>query len=187
MSPVKPSRRELLAGLTLAPLVATTTMPQPPSRTFVLVHGAWHGGWCWRKVVPLLASAGHRVLAPTLTGLGERSHLVTPEVDLDTHIQDINAVFHYEDVRDAVLVGHSYGGMVVAGAAPSLIHRLGSVVYLDAFLPEDGKALQDYVALRAPDDAWRLPAPGTPPRFGVKDAADVAWMEPGSRINRGER
>ena len=177
MNPVTVSRRQLLAGLTVAPLVATTAKLRAPSRTFVLVHGAWHGGWCWKKVIPMLASAGHRVLAPTLTGLGDRSHLLTPEVDLDTHIKDINAVFHYEDVHDAILVGHSYGGMVVAGVAPSVITRLAGVVYLDAFLPEDGKALQDYVALRAAEGVWRLPPPGTPPRFGVKEAADVTWME----------
>lgn len=176
MSGIRPSRRQLLAGLTLAPIVATQATRQA-SRTFVLVHGAWHGGWCWKKVVPLLASAGHRVIAPTLTGLGERSHLLTPEVDLDTHIKDITAVFHFEDVHDAILVGHSYGGMVVAGVAPSVITRLAGVVYLDAFLPEDGKALHDYVALRAPDDVWRLPVPGAPPRFGVKDPGDVTWME----------
>ena len=173
----RPSRRQVLAGLTVAPIVATRALSQSTSRTFVLVHGAWHGGWCWKKVIPVLASAGHRVLAPTLTGLGERSHLLTPDVDLDTHIKDITAVFHYEDVHDAILVGHSYGGMVVAGVAPAVITRLAGVVYLDAFLPEDGKALQDYVALRAAEGVWRLPPPGIPPRFGVKDGADVTWME----------
>lgn len=171
------SRRQLLAGLAVAPFGAATRRSQSPSRTFVLVHGAWHGGWCWKKLTPLLTSAGHRVHAPTLTGLGERSHLLTPEVDLDTHIKDISALFHYEDVHDAILVGHSYGGMVVAGVAPSVAARLAGVVYLDAFLPEDGKALLDYVALRAPEGAWRLPPPGVPPRFGVSDAADVTWME----------
>jgi pimeloyl-ACP methyl ester carboxylesterase len=113
-----------------------------------------------------------------MTGLGDRSHLLTPEVDLDTHIKDVGALFQYEDVHDAILVGHSYGGMVVAGLAPSIVTRLAGVVYLDAFLPDDGKALLDYVAaLKVPEGAWRLPAPGTPPRWGVSDAADVAWME----------
>lgn len=154
-----------------------TKSAQKPSRTFVLVHGAWHGGWCWNKLTPLLTSAGHRVHTPTLTGLGDRSHLLTPEVGLDTHIKDISALFHYEDVHDAILVGHSYGGMVVAGVAPSVVARLAGVIYLDAFLPDDGKALQDYVTLRPPEGLWRLPPPGKPPRFGVSNPADVTWME----------
>jgi pimeloyl-ACP methyl ester carboxylesterase len=171
------SRRQLLAGLAAAPLVATRALAQSPSHTYVLVHGAWHGGWCWRKVTPLLTAAGHRVYTPTLTGLGERSHLLTPEVGLETHVKDVTALFEYEDLRNAILVGHSYGGMVVAGAAPSLVDRLSAVVYLDAFLPDDGKALRDYVPLNAPDGVWRLPVPGKPPRFGVKEPADVEWME----------
>jgi pimeloyl-ACP methyl ester carboxylesterase len=162
--PIKPSRRQLLTGLTLTPIVtavrSATTSAQSLHRTFVLVHGAWHGGWCWKKVKALLTTAGHRVYTPTLTGLGERSHLLTPEVDLDTHINDIAALFHYEDIHKAILVGHSYGGMVVAGVAASLVARLAGVIYLDAFLPDDGKALQDYVPLGAPEGAWRLPPPG---------------------------
>lgn len=154
-----------------------TKSAQKPSRTFVLVHGAWHGGWCWNKLTPLLTSAGHRVHTPTLTGLGDRSHLLTPEVDLDTHIKDISALFHYEDVHDAILVGHSYGGMVVAGVAPSVVALLAGVIYLDAFLPDDGKALGDYVTVRPPEGLWRLPPPGKPPRFGVSNPADVTWME----------
>jgi pimeloyl-ACP methyl ester carboxylesterase len=180
-SPPKTSRRQLLAGVMLAPIAATLrsmmASAQSPRRTFVLVHGAWHGAWCWTKLTPLLTSAGHRVHAPTLTGLGERSHLLTPEVDLDTHIKDVSALFHYEDIHDAILVGHSYGGMVVAGVAPSIVSRLAGVIYLDAFLPDDGKALKDYVPLRVPEGVWRLPAPGGLPRFGVSDPADVAWME----------
>jgi pimeloyl-ACP methyl ester carboxylesterase len=173
------TRRQVLAGMTLAPLAAANAAAHAQSRkrSFVLVHGAWHGGWCWKKLTPLLTSAGHAVYTPTLTGLGERSHLLTPEVDLDTHIKDVTTLFHYEDVDDAILVGHSYGGMVIAGAAPSIVKRLAGVVYLDAFLPDDGKALRDYVAISAPDGAWRMPPPGAPPRFGVSDPADVAWME----------
>lgn len=171
------SRRQLLAGMAATPLVATRALAQSASRTYVLVHGAWHGGWCWRKVTPLLTASGHLVHTPTLTGLGERSHLLTPDVGLETHVKDVTALFEYEDLRNTILVGHSYGGMVVAGAAPSLVERLSAVVYLDAFLPDNGKALRDYVSLNVPEGVWRLPVPGKPPRFGVKEPADIEWME----------
>lgn len=147
--------------------------------TFVLVHGGWHGGWCWKKVVPLLRAAGHEVFTPTLTGLGERSHLLAPEIGLDTHIQDIVAVLEYEDLQDVVLVGHSYGGMVITGVAQKAAEHLAELVYLDAFLPENGKALQDYAPpTPTKEDGWRLPPPGSPQAFGVTDERDVAWMAP---------
>jgi pimeloyl-ACP methyl ester carboxylesterase len=147
--------------------------------TFVLVHGAWHGGWCWKKVIPLLRAAGHEVHAPTLTGLGERAHLLNPNIDLSTHIQDITALLEYEDLRDVVLVGHSYGGMVIAGVAEKVSARLGHLVYLDAFLPENGRSMKDY-AQTAPtrDDGWRVPPLGPPSAYGVTDERDVAWMTP---------
>ena len=103
--------------------------------TFVLVHGAWHGGWCWKKVAPLLRSAGHEVYTPTLTGLGERDHLLTRDIGLDTHIQDIVNVLEYEELTQVVLVGHSYGGMVVTGVAERAHERLRQLVYLDAATP----------------------------------------------------
>jgi pimeloyl-ACP methyl ester carboxylesterase len=113
--------------------------------TFVLIHGAWHGGWCWRRVSTLLRRAGHEVHAPSLTGLGERKHLAGGRIDLDTHIQDVVGLIEMEDLHDVVLVGHSYGGMVVTGAADRLPARIARLVYLDAFVPEDGKCLLDYV------------------------------------------
>jgi thioesterase domain-containing protein len=122
-----------------------TFVAQGQTTTFVLVHGAWHGGWCWRRVVPLLRGAGHEVFTPSLTGLGDRAHLSRPEINLDTHIQDILMLIDMEDLDDIVLVGHSYAGMIITGVAdraPSKIHRL---VYLDAFLPENGKAQIDYI------------------------------------------
>lgn len=151
---------------------------------FVLVHGAWHGGWCWKKVRTRLATAGHDVYTPTLTGLGERAHLLTADVGLDTHIQDVVAMLEFEELTDVVLVGHSYGGMVIAGVAQRVPQRLAQLVYLDAFLPEPGKSLADYtrptgaaVAARpstpAPD--WRVPPRSTAEEFGVRDAADIAW------------
>jgi pimeloyl-ACP methyl ester carboxylesterase len=87
---------------------------------FVPVHGAWHGGWCWKKATPLLHAAGYEVYTPTLTGVGERVHLLTTEINLDTHITDITNVLDYEDLREVILVGHSYGGMVVAGVAEQI-------------------------------------------------------------------
>src|SRR4051794_30531978 len=106
--------------------------------TFVLVHGAIVGGWCWRWVAPRLRSAGHEVYAPTLTGLGERVHLASPDTDLETHIRDIDNVLRFEDLTDVVLVGWSYGGMIVAGAADRAPERIAQLVYLDADAPRDG-------------------------------------------------
>jgi pimeloyl-ACP methyl ester carboxylesterase len=110
---------------------------------FVLVHGAWIGGWCWRPNAQALRKAGHEVFTPTLTGLGERSHLMNPGINLDTHIADIVNVIKHEELSDVVLVGHSYGGMVVTGVADALADKIRSLVYLDAFVPESGQALVD--------------------------------------------
>ena len=111
--------------------------------TFVLVHGAWSGGWSYAKTARLLRAAGHDVYTPTLTGLGERSHLANPGITLSVHIQDVVNVLEYEDINDVILVGHSYGGMVVTGVAGKVGERLKALVYLDAFLPEDGQSLWD--------------------------------------------
>src|SRR5688572_32753445 len=111
-----------------------------PSRTFVLIHGGWHGGWCWRRVSDLLRRSGHAVFTPTLTGLGERSHLLTDRVGLETHIRDVVNVLEWEDLTDVVLVGHSYGGCVISGAAEHCEKRVSSLVFLDAFVPENGQA-----------------------------------------------
>src|SRR3712207_6504727 len=112
-----------------------STMPATFGRrrmaTFVLVPGGGLGGWCWTKVVPLLRTAGHAVHAPTLTGLGERAHLLTPAVSLETHIQDVLALFFYEDLTEVVLVGHSYAGMVITGVADRAAGRIAQLVYLD--------------------------------------------------------
>ncbi len=111
----------------------------PGVRTFVLVHGAWHGGWCWRRVSRLLRSHGHEVFTPTLTGLGERSHLLGPGIDLDTHVTDVVNVIAWEDLENVVLVGHSYAGWVISGAVEKMPERIASIVYLDAFMPQDGE------------------------------------------------
>src|SRR5262245_22022665 len=111
--------------------------------TYVLVHGAWGGSFGWRKVRPLLQAAGHVVVTPSLTGLGERVHLAAPEVNLSTHIQDVRNAIWFEDLTDIILVGHSYGGMVVAGVADVLPERIAHLVFLDAFQPADGQSLYD--------------------------------------------
>lgn len=131
----------------------------------VLVHGAFHGGWCWRDVAPLLAARGHRVLTPTLTGLGERRHLMGPGVNLETHVEDILACMAFEEVGDAVLVCHSYGGMPGLCAADRAPERLKALVWLDAYVPRDGlsgldlrNATEETPPLVLPD-APTLPAP----------------------------
>jgi pimeloyl-ACP methyl ester carboxylesterase len=157
--------------------------------TFVLVHGGGHGGWCWQRLTPLLRDAGHDVYAPTLTGLGERAHLLTADVDLDTHIADVTALLHFEDLTGVILVGHSYGGMVIAGVADRALGRIGHLVYLDAARPHDGQALTDSAAEmmanlyrdhRVVDGVDLVLFPGTDPLgyFGVTDAETQAWMYP---------
>lgn len=111
--------------------------------TFVLVHGGWHGAWCWSRVVPLLQGEGHEVLAPALTGLGERAHLATPDVDVSTHVRELVDLLETSDASDVVLVGHSYSGVVVTAVAAALPTRVSDVVYLDAFVPEEGRSIFD--------------------------------------------
>jgi len=111
--------------------------------TFVLVHGAWHGGWCYARVAALLRARGHTVFAPTLTGQGERAHLLSGAINLTTHIEDVLGVFRCERLSDAVLAGHSYGGMVITGVADRIPERVRALAYLDAFIPEDGQSLFD--------------------------------------------
>lgn len=110
------------------------------STAFVLVHGAWHGGWCWRRVADWLTAAGHRVFCPTLTGLGERAHLLTRDVNMTTHIADVLALLESEELHDVVLVGHSYGGIVITGVAARAKARLRQLVYLDSAIVEDGES-----------------------------------------------
>jgi pimeloyl-ACP methyl ester carboxylesterase len=173
------SRRRMLGGLATLPLLGVAGRAAARQQaTFVLVHGAWHGGWCWKKLAPLLRAAGHQVYTPTLSGMGDRSSQLAPEIDLDTHINDVTAVLQYEDLREVILVGHSYGGMVITGVAEKAPDRLSRMVYVDAFLPENGKAVKDYSILRPlPDGAWRVPPLGPPSAFGVTDERDVAWVQ----------
>ena len=158
------------------------TLPNP--RTFVLVHGAGHGAWAWRRVIDLLVRRGHRVHAPTLTGLADRSHLMSGGIDLDTHIQDVVNLFRWERIDDAVLVAHSYGGWVVTAAAEHLEGRLAAVAYVDAFLPTDGQ--RGFDLLNAQQQAGFLEAqargdisrPGpTSAALKIQRAEDAAWVD----------
>jgi pimeloyl-ACP methyl ester carboxylesterase len=156
------------------------------SRTFVLVHGAWHGGWCWRSVSDRLRASGHRVFAPTCTGLGERAHLLSRTITLDTFTRDVSGVIEAEELHDIVLVGHSFGGLPVSGVADRMPERIRSVVFLDSMLvqpgrtPADGLTAEVAAARRkaAEETSGGLSLP-TPPAsaFGVTGPADAAWLE----------
>ena len=154
--------------------------------TYVLVHGGAHGGWCYQRVARLLRSAGHEVYTPTMTGVGERAHLVSPDIDLDFHINDIIQVLEYEDLRDVILVGHSYGGMVITGVADRATERIGHLVYLDAANPVNGESLADVspAQMKAARDAGKTvegvelvlwPDTEPLPHYGLTNPDDIAW------------
>jgi pimeloyl-ACP methyl ester carboxylesterase len=148
--------------------------------TFVLVHGAWHGGWCWRRVADLLTAKGHTVFTPTLTGLGERSHLLAKGIDVSTHATDVVNVFKYERLTNAVLCGHSYGGLVISSVAEQIAPSISSIVFLDAFLPDNGDSMMDLTGQAVIDATQAAGALGVPPRkaeaFAVNEK-DRAWVD----------
>ena len=154
---------------------------------FVLVHGAWHGGWCWDRVAPLLRAAGHRVHAPTLTGLSERAHLVSRGVGLQTHVDDVVGLIDGLGLREVVLVGHSYAGQVVTGVADRRADAVARRVYLDAFAGADGESAHDLLpepvaahwaeAAATEGDGWLVPVRSLAV-LGVDDPADVEWLSP---------
>ena len=185
-SRLAPNRRQMLAAAGAMTLAATSdTMAQSPSqpgKTFVLVHGAWHGGWCWRRVADLLEQRGHKVFAPTLTGLGERSHLLNATIDLSTHIKDVLNLIKWEGLDNFVLCGHSYGGMIISGVAEEVQPKIASIVYLDAFLPNNG----DNVAgtservtsvVAAAKEKGLTALPPTPARMFKIDEKNQAWID----------
>jgi len=149
------------------------------SHTFVLVHGAWHGGWCWRRVADRLSAQGHTVFTPTLTGLGERAHLLNDGIGLKTHIVDVINVMKWEELDDIVLCGHSYGGMVIAGVA----EEMQSIVFLDAFLPRNGEAAVELVAppfqeaIRARLQAGEKVLPPRSAEAFCVNEADRPWVD----------
>jgi pimeloyl-ACP methyl ester carboxylesterase len=157
--------------------------------TFVLIHGGIQGGWVWKRVVALLRAAGHEAYTPTLTGCGERAHLLTRDVGLETHVQDVVNVLEYEDLRDIILVGHSYGATVITVVGDRARERISHLVYVDGSRPLPGqsmmdswgsddpqavKELDDYV--QATGDGWRV-VPMDPREFGVTDEDDIRWLE----------
>lgn len=192
------TRRGLLKAFGAATAGAVPVVGKPgiasathASRTFVLVHGAWHGGWCWRRVADVLVARGHRVFAPSLTGVGDRAHLFSKDISLQTHVDDILSVVDSEELSDFVLVGHSYAGMVISGVADTLGERVSRYVYLDARVPSDMSpgASFSWSELDSPEkreerlksvheqgQGVALPPP-PPGAFGVTEPSDVAWLE----------
>jgi pimeloyl-ACP methyl ester carboxylesterase len=152
--------------------------------TFLVAHGAWSAGWAWKKMRPLLRARGHDIHTPTHTGLGERAHLASPGVDLETHIADILGVLEFEDLSNVMLIGHSYGGMVATGVADRARKRIAKLIYLDAHAPGDGESLFDLnpdrraamvEAAQKSGDGWKMPANPMPPDTSE---ADQAWAMP---------
>lgn len=165
----------------------------PDSRApapIVLVHGAWHGGWCWSRVRPHLEAAGARVFTPTLTGLGDRAHLATPLPGLATHVADVQACIEAEALEDIVLVGHSYAGMVITGVADAIRSRIAHLLYLDAAVPADGQSFASHIPGLSPEAIARREAafralsadgrwlpPPSPGAVGVGAPDDAAWLK----------
>lgn len=149
-------------------------VPGPVAKsTFVLIHGAWFGGWCWQRVADILQLAGHTVFAPTLSGVGERSHLRGMEINLTTHVLDVVNELRWKDLRNIVLCGHSYGGMVITGAAEHIHESIASIVYLDAFFPQNGQCLNDMAGIERPATGLIPPIPAE--QFNV-NVADREWV-----------
>ncbi len=152
--------------------------------TFVLVHGAWHGSWCWKRIRKALQARGHEVFTPTLTGVAERSHLLSPHVNLDTHIMDVVNLIQWEELSDVVLCGHSYGGCVISGVMDRVPEFIGALVYLDAFVLEDGQSLLDTLPPSQRDlqleasvrdgEGWKVPH--IPAEVFNVNSGDREWM-----------
>ena len=170
----------VLAGCaeSTAPSASSSDTVRTPPATFVVAHGAWSSGWAWKKMHPLMTARGHRLVTPSYTGLGERAHLASPDVDLETHIMDVVNVLVYEDLRDVVLIAHSYGGIVGTGIADRARDRIRRLIYLDAFVPEDGQSLFDLTGQgnqirKAAVDGWKVPPNPSP---ADTPAEDLDWI-----------
>lgn len=184
-------RRRMLGGLMAAPALLAADQasaqpsPTPGAKTYVLVHGAYGGGWIWCDVADGLRRQGHRVWTPTQTGLGERAHLMSRQITVDTHIDDVASVIETDELRDIILVGHSYGGMAVTGVADRMTDRIRHVVYLDALIPENGDtaftvlpaglAASRRKVAREQGGGVALPVPG-PEAFPIPDGPAKDWF-----------
>lgn len=179
------------AAISASPAAARSRRGRKKALTFVLVHGAWHGAWVWTRVRPLLEAAGARVVAPTMTGLGERGHLRTPVPGLLTHVEDVTRRLFFEDLTDVVLVGHSYGGMAITGAADAARARISALVYLDAAVPRNGQSMASQkpgvtaaeidtarasLGALAPDGVWMGVLPLEAYGYHGLSDADAAWV-----------
>ena len=179
------SRRTLLAASAALATAAGAgaVRAQTAPRTFVLVHGSWHGGWCWRRVADRLEKRGHKVFTPTLTGLGERVHLLNASVDLNTHTTDVVNLIKFENLENIVLVGHSYAGTVITGVAEQVLPSIGSIVFVDAFLPVNGDTMLSMTteALRAATLAAQakgeISRPMPPAAAFQVNEKDRAWVD----------
>jgi pimeloyl-ACP methyl ester carboxylesterase len=172
-----------------APASPRPAAARAQNRPYVLVHGAWHGGWCWGKVAELLRAEGFRAFTPTLTGLGDRAHLIAPNVGLATFVEDVISTIDMEDLSDVVLVGHSFGSAVISGVADARPDRIRRLVFLDSFLTQSGQSPFDQLppgtveARRAEaiktrglfGETLAMPPPA-PSVFGVTEAKDAAWV-----------
>jgi pimeloyl-ACP methyl ester carboxylesterase len=154
-------------------------------KTFVLVHGAWHGGWCWQRVADILRGRHHRVVTPTQTGLGERSHLLSKSIKLSVFVEDIVNVLKWDDLRDVVLVGHSFAGGPISGVADRMPDRISRLIYLDAMVLFDGESPFSQIAkpivdarLKAANESSGGVSLPVPPAsaFGISDPDDQAWV-----------
>jgi pimeloyl-ACP methyl ester carboxylesterase len=157
-------------------------MKAPP---FLLLHGGRHGGWCWQRVATHLRQAGHDVYTPTFTGLGERSHLLRPDIGLSTHIEDVVNLVEFEGLEDVIVVAHSYGGMPMAGAMAHIADRVRTLVFVDALMPRTGESLFDIIGPERTEgllahavsggQPWLLPV-GEASEYGITDPTDLAWV-----------
>lgn len=185
------TRRKLLMAAAAAPAALTTACASMGSgsrsdaKTYVLLHGAFHGGWCWQRVADPLRAAGHRVFTPTQTGLGERAHLLHADIGITVFIQDLVNVIESEELRDIILVGHSFGGLAITGAADRLPDRIRHIVYLDAVVLQNGQSVystfppqlvQARMKIAQDHDGGKSFPPFKPEAFAVTNPADQAWL-----------
>jgi pimeloyl-ACP methyl ester carboxylesterase len=155
-------------------------------KTYVLVHGLAHGGWCWKRVADHLRAAGHDVYTPTQTGLGERCHLLSADIGISIFVEDLVNVIEYEEISDIILVGHSFGGMAITGVADMMPERIRHIVYLDAIVPQNGQSVfsqlpesvvNERMKMANDYDGGKSFPPFDPEAFEVTDPDDIAWLK----------